>query len=309
MHFPHLNRIATTLALLALGGALLAARPAMRDTNGVTFHDTPSSNFRPTAGRTIDTIVIHYMSAINVDPDRWDDPALARQILAATHVSAHYLIDRDGEIYRLVREEDVAWHAGGSIMPAPDNRRNVNGFSIGIETIATDTSGFTNAQYHALARLIADIETRHPIRHLLGHDQIAGQRAVALGLRHDLKPDPGPLFDWAKLRALLHAGAGEEIRHRRVRLMCGSHRMSEADNWYLPSRLTPAMNQALDTTDTSFGTVVRPLDFHRQTLEAKPLRNRHAALEITAVLIAATGVPFSLVVEDYANELVTGPAR
>ena len=113
----------------------------------------------------------------------------------------------------------------------------------------------------------------------------------------------------AHVRALLHAGAGEEIRHRRVRLMCGSHRMSEADNWYLPSRLTPAMNQALDTTDTSFGTVVRPLDFHRQTLEAKPLRNRHAALEITAVLIAATGVPFSLVVEDYANELVTGPAR
>ena len=102
-----------------------------------------------------------------------------------------------------------------------------------------------------------------------------------------------------QVRALLHARSDDVVRHRRVRLMCGSHLMSEADNWYLPSRLTDDMNRQLDTTDTSFGTVVRPLNFHRQTLKAKSLANRRAALEIVAVLIAGDGAPFSLVVEDY----------
>jgi hypothetical protein len=113
---------------------------------------------------------------------------------------------------------------------------------------------------------------------------------------------PGP-----RVRALLHVGTKDVVRHRRVRLMCGSHLMSEADNWYLPARLTPAMNHALDTTDTSFGTVVRPLDFHRRTLEAKS--GPRAGLEIVAILVTATGAPFSLVVEDYADELVAGPPR
>ena len=110
-----------------------------------------------------------------------------------------------------------------------------------------------------------------------------------------------------RVRALLQAHAKDVVRHRRVRLMCGTHLMSEADNWYLPARLTDAMNRTLDTTDTSFGTVVRPLDFHRDTLEAKPSPNPRTALEIVAVLIAAGGAPFSLVVEDYAPELVATP--
>ena len=111
-------------------------------------------------------------------------------------------------------------------------------------------------------------------------------------------------FKQARVRALLHAGANDKVRHRRVRLMCGTHLMSEADNWYLPSHLTPEMNRALDTTDTPFGTVVRPLNFHRQTLETRTLAGPRTALEIVAVLIAGDGAPFSLVVEDYNRALV-----
>lgn len=164
---------------------------------------TPLPHFRATKGRMIDTVVVHYISGINVDRDRWDDPALARAILRNNRVSAHYLLDRAGKIYRLVDERNIAWHAGGSIMPAPDNRRNVNHFSIGIEVIATHGSGFTGAQYTSLSRLIDGIKSRYTIRHIVGHDQISGVRAVQLGLRKDVKPDPGPRFDWPRLRALL----------------------------------------------------------------------------------------------------------
>jgi AmpD protein len=99
-----------------------------------------------------------------------------------------------------------AWHAGGSIMPEPDNRRAVNDFSIGIELMATAASGFTTAQYRTLARLSVDIERRHARGFsYAGHDQIAGERAVALGLRAEKKVDPGALFGWERFYKELEA--------------------------------------------------------------------------------------------------------
>jgi hypothetical protein len=70
----------------------------------------------------------------------------------------------------------------------------------------------------------------------------------------------------AEQRQRLQAGAVDEVRYRRVQLQCGSRVLSEADNWYLPARLTKEMNRLLDTTDIPFGTVVRPLEPFRQTL-------------------------------------------
>jgi hypothetical protein len=105
---------------------------------------------------------------------------------------------------------------------------------------------------------------------------------------------------------LLQAAPDEVLRYRRVKLTCGSHVLSEADNWYRPSRLTPQMNQTLDTTDTSFGTVVKPLGFHRDTLAMTHPRDPQYVLQVKAVLIAADGAPFSLVVENYTRELTPG---
>ena len=107
----------------------------------------------------------------------------------------------------------------------------------------------------------------------------------------------------AETRAVLHAAPDEALRYRRVRLMCGSHVLSEADNWYRPSRLTADMNTTLDNTDTSFGTVVKPLNFHRDTLAMTHPRDPHYVLQVKAVLIAVDGAPFSLVVENYTREL------
>jgi chorismate-pyruvate lyase len=112
-----------------------------------------------------------------------------------------------------------------------------------------------------------------------------------------MKPAP------PEVRALLKAGADEAIGYRRVHLKCGDHVMSDADNWYLPSRLTPDMNKMLNETDTPFGTVVRPLGFHRVTLEASMVNNKTTILRIRALLLTKSEIPFSLVVENYSAEL------
>jgi chorismate-pyruvate lyase len=136
-----------------------------------------------------------------------------------------------------------------------------------------------------------------------------------------------------EIRAALQVGATEPVRYRRVRLRCGAHILSEADNWYVPARLTPAMNSALDTTDIAFGRAVGPLHFRRQTLSAKLLWSPLPAgwdnldnggapiaampgstlpipdrlIEHRALLRTPDGVPFSEVVETYSGEILAFP--
>ena len=110
----------------------------------------------------------------------------------------------------------------------------------------------------------------------------------------------------AEVRKWLDVGADTVLGYRRVKLACGTHVLSEADNWYVPGRLTPEMNHTLDTTEVPFGAVVRPLNFHRNTLKMEALDDQAHALRVTAVLITGEGAPFSLVVENYSRELVTG---
>ena len=75
----------------------------------------------------------------------------------------------------------------------------------------------------------------------------------------------------AEQRQRLSVTTAEPIRYRRVRLTCGSRVLSEADNWYVPGRLTAEMNRILDTTDTAFGRAVQALHFQRHTLAAELL--------------------------------------
>jgi len=110
----------------------------------------------------------------------------------------------------------------------------------------------------------------------------------------------------AEIRALLKVSAAEPMRHRHVRLSCGGHVLSEADNWYVPSRLTTEMNHTLDTSDTPFGTVARPLNFHRKTVETSQPTKSITVLQVKAVLLTPQELPISLVVENYSRELLGG---
>jgi chorismate-pyruvate lyase len=130
-----------------------------------------------------------------------------------------------------------------------------------------------------------------------------------------------------ELRQELHVTPTEPVRYRRVQLTCGSIVLSEADNWYVPSRLTPEMNKLLDTTDTPFGRAVQTLHFQRRTLSSKLLwhplpegwemnaASINAAvvpmpatlLEHRAVLTLPDGTPFSEVVESYTANVLGFP--
>jgi chorismate-pyruvate lyase len=110
----------------------------------------------------------------------------------------------------------------------------------------------------------------------------------------------------AEIRALLQVGGTEKVAHRHVRLTCGDHILSEADNWYVPARLTAEMNRILETSETPFGTVVRPLNFHRKTVAATQPSSGVAVLQVKAVLLTPDETPISLVVENYSRELLGG---
>ena len=139
-------------------------------------------------------------------------------------------------------------------------------------------------------------------------------------------PGPDKPIDGAQRRRL-QLGPGDEVRYRRVRLTCGGRVLSEADNWYVPSRLTRDINHALETTQMPFGKVVAPLQPTRQTFAAtvlwtvlplgweqmpRPVDHPDAPLAIPpilfehhAVLYDAERRPFSEVDEHYTSAVLS----
>lgn len=144
-----------------------------------------SWGYEKSSGRKINTIIIHSTyNALGGDPFSLEK---ILDIYKSYGVAPHYIIDRSGKIYRLVADENIAYHAGESKMP--DGRAGVNNFSIGIELINTKTSEYTTAQYEALKKLIAQLKSEYLIKYVLGHNQIAPGR----------KDDPWN-FDWDKIK-------------------------------------------------------------------------------------------------------------
>lgn len=130
-------------------------------------------------------------------------------------------------------------------------------------------------------------------------------------------------------RRELGVTAADSIRYRRVRLLCGAVVLSEADNWYVPGRLTLEMNRLLDTTDTPFGRAVQALHFQRHTISAQllwrplpegwemsPLAASDGAgvliapsrvLQHRALLTLPDGTPFSELIETYTGKVLAFP--
>jgi N-acetylmuramoyl-L-alanine amidase len=155
--------------------------------------DRPSPNHGPRpANATIDMLVLHYTGM----PDAAS--ALERMCDPASEVSAHYMIDEDGRVTRLVAEDRRAWHAGLACWAGASD---INDRSIGIELVNPGHEfgyrPFPEAQMAALEELARNIVGRHaiPPARVLGHSDVAPGR----------KQDPGELFDWARLA---RAGVG-----------------------------------------------------------------------------------------------------
>jgi hypothetical protein len=138
------------------------------------------------SGRKINTIIIHSTyNAVGSDPHGLDD--IINKEYKLYGVSPHYIIPRDGKIYRLVEDKNIAYHAGES--KTPDGRTNVNDFSIGIEIINTKSESPSSAQYGSLKNLIGYLKEKYQIRYVLGHSDIAPGR----------KDDPWNL-DWKEIK-------------------------------------------------------------------------------------------------------------
>lgn len=143
-----------------------------------------SWGYQSASGRKIDVIIIH--SSYNA---LGGDPYNLEKLLAEYKqygVAPHYLIDREGKIYKLVEEKNIAYHAGES--QVPDGRTDVNNFSVGVEIMNTEESKFTDEQYAALNNLLRYLRSKYKIKYVLGHNQIAPGR----------KTDPWNL-DWERI--------------------------------------------------------------------------------------------------------------
>ena len=103
-------------------------------------------------------------------------------------VSAHYLIGREGKLFRLVDEAVRAWHAGESYW---GGQHDLNSASIGIELDNDGQERFSDAQIDTLLALLTDLKSRYniPVENFLGHADIAPGR----------KTDPSRFFPWRRL--------------------------------------------------------------------------------------------------------------
>jgi N-acetyl-anhydromuramoyl-L-alanine amidase len=117
--------------------------------------------------------------------------------LRDVRVSSHLFIRRDGELIQFVPCGMRAWHAGASSWRG---RQRCNDFSIGVELEGSDFVPFRDIQYTLLAQLAGELRQRYPIEDIVGHCDIAAGR----------KTDPGPFFDWQRLRAMVHDEMGGE---------------------------------------------------------------------------------------------------
>ena len=155
-------------------------------------------------GMVPELIVVH---GISLPPGEYGGPWIERlfagnldagahpffQSVADLRVSAHLLVRRDGEPVQFVPFGLRAWHAGASSW---QGRSACNDFSVGIELEGTDEAPYEEGQYEALARLIRALCAAYPTlssARVVGHSEIAPGR----------KSDPGPAFDWTRLRKLL----------------------------------------------------------------------------------------------------------
>ncbi|SAK83692.1 N-acetyl-anhydromuranmyl-L-alanine amidase [Caballeronia hypogeia] len=171
------------------------------DTEGWLTNATrlPSPNFEARPGDAVPTLIV--VHNISLPPDDFTTNAIADFFLnrldhdahpyfdhlRGMRVSAHFVIRRDGCVEQFVSCDERAWHAGVSSFCG---RERCNDFSIGIELEGSDRMPFEDAQYQALVTLARIIVQRYPIDAIAGHSDIAPGR----------KTDPGPHFDWPRLR-------------------------------------------------------------------------------------------------------------
>ena len=147
---------------------------------------SPNFNHKRRSSKNITSIIIHYTGMQS------ERESLKRLTSSRSKVSCHYLINRKGKIFRLVEDQNIAWHAGKSMW---GKYKNLNKNSIGIELVNRGHrygyQTFTRIQIKRLIELCKYLKRKYRIKNklVLGHSDIAPLRKI----------DPGEKFPWGYL--------------------------------------------------------------------------------------------------------------
>ena len=158
--------------------------------------------------RNIHSVIIHYTGMRSLQS------AVERLLSKKYEVSSHYLISRNGKIIQLVKDNNIAWHAGISNW---FKFKNLNKNSIGIEL---ENKGhqygyktFPSKQIVQLIKILKILKRKFKIKNvnITGHSDIAPNRKI----------DPGEKFPWKKLYnndlAIWHSLDGQFIKNFRLK--------------------------------------------------------------------------------------------
>ena len=165
--------------LLFLVSALLVGCAAFKPDTSLPAMVIASPNYD---SRHPTMIVVHYTS------NDYVDDSIQTLTSPVRKVSSHYLIDKEGQLYQLVPENQRAWHAGQSYW---GGNTDINSASIGIEIDNDGGESYGDRQIATLVALIKDIRTRYKIKpnNIVGHSDVSPGRKV----------DPGPYFPWQQV--------------------------------------------------------------------------------------------------------------
>ena len=147
---------------------------------------SPNFDKRKRAKNSIKSIIIHYTGMQS------ERESIARLCNLKSKVSSHFVINQNGKVYRLVQDNQIAWHAGKSCW---GKYKNLNKNSIGIELVNKGHQfGYTNfkrKQISSLIKICKSLIIKYKInnKNIIGHSDIAPLR----------KKDPGEKFPWKKL--------------------------------------------------------------------------------------------------------------
>ena len=149
----------------------------------ITKFYSPNFINKVRSNKKITSIIIHYTGMQS------ERESLERLVSLKSKVSCHYLISRSGKIFRIVKDNHIAWHAGKSMW---GKYKNLNKNSIGIELVNKGHKYgyqfFTKIQIKKLIYLCKSLKRKYRIKNklILGHSDIAPLRKI----------DPGEKFPW-----------------------------------------------------------------------------------------------------------------
>ena len=198
-----------------------------------SFIESPNSSSRN--GAEIDMIVLHCSTAATVEGTiHW---FLNRQ----SRVSAHYVVDKNGDIYQMVRDDCSAWHA-----------KTANSRSIGIEHVGTAADRLTDAQSMASAELVRWLAAEYgiPAANVVGHKFAPGNEGTTDCPNHLFGEETADaVVGWVTANVGDAAGSNEPRKRRGVAAQDVRRRPLRLPKWATPATWFARLRSDLRSID------------------------------------------------------------